>query len=126
MSHLDREFPQRVELGAGTVSEWGVEEVKTDGGWVVRNQRWSSPLLSFEISLPLMQRDDADYLELLDLWADSQGGLHSFNYIDHRDQTDATIIAVRFATPLRTTAVTPDLEHVDTFTLEQVRDGVSS
>ncbi len=124
--HLDRTFPQRIELGAVTVSEWGAEEIRTDGGWVVRNQRWSSPLVSFEISMPIMRRDDVDYLDLIDLWEEAQGTTHSFNYVDHRDESDATIIAVRFATPLRTTAIDGQLEHVDTFTLEQVRLGTPS
>lgn len=121
MGHLSREFPQRIALGAATISEWGVEEIRMDGGHVVRNQRWSAPLLTFEVSMPPMKRDDADYVELLDLWADSAGGLHSFDYVDHRDQTDSTNIAVRFATPLQTRALTPDIEVVETFTLEQVR-----
>ncbi len=124
--HIGSTFPQRIELGAITVSEWGVEEVVTDGGWVIRNQRWSTPLLRFEISMPLMRRDDADYIALLNLWDQAAGTTHSFDYIDHRDQTDSTVWEVRFATPLRTMAVTPDLEHVDTFTLEQVRDGTPS
>lgn len=122
MPHLDgRTFPQRISLGAVTESDWGVEVVQMDGGRTKRNQRWESPLRRFEISMPLMRRDDADYQAFLDLWEDSAGGVNSFDYIDHRDQTDSTIIAVRFATPIRTIAVTPDLEAVDQFTLEEVR-----
>lgn len=122
MSHLDgRTFPQRIALGATVVTEWGIEEVRTDGGFVKRNQRWATPLRSFQLTMPPMRRDDADYVAFLDLWDDSGGGLHSFDYIDHRDQSDATLIAVRFATPITTRALTPDLEIVDTFTLEEVR-----
>lgn len=120
--HLDgRTFPQRISLGAVTESDWGVETIQTDGGRTKRNQRWTNPLRRFEVAMPLMYRDDADYVAMLDLWEDSLGGLHSFDYIDHKDQTDSTVIAVRFATPLRTTAVTPDLEAVEPFTLEEVR-----
>lgn len=122
MSHLDgRTFPQRISLGAATESEWGVEVVQLDGGRTRRNQRWAAPLRSFEVAMPIMRRDDADYIALLSLWNDSGGGLNSFDYIDHKDQTDSTVIAVRFATPLRTTSVTPDLEAVEVFTLEEVR-----
>lgn len=122
MSHLDgRTFPQRIALGAITEIEWGTEEVQLDSGQVRRNQRWSAPMRSFEVSMPLMERDDQDYIDFLDLVADAKGRLHSFDYIDHKDQTDSTTIAVRFATPVRTMAVTPDLERVEPFTLEEVR-----
>ncbi len=120
--HLDgRTFPQRIALGALTESEWGVEVIKLDSGRTKRNQRWANPLRTFDLAMPLMRRDDADYQALLDLWEDSLGGIHSFDYIDHKDQTDSTVIAVRFATPLRTTSITPDLEAVEQFTLEEVR-----
>lgn len=120
--HLDgRTFPQRIALGAVTETDWSVEVIQTDGGRTKRNQRWANPLRRFEVAMPLMRRDDEDYQDFLELWDDSLGGLYSFDYIDHKDQTDSTVIAVRFATPIRTTAVTPDLEAVEPFTLEEVR-----
>ena len=122
MPHLTgRTFPQRISLGAVTEQDWGVEVIETDGGRAKRNQRWAAPLRRFEVAMPIMERSDTDYLALLDLWEDSLGGLHSFDYIDHKDQTDSTTIAVRFATPLRTVSVTPWLESVEPFTLEEVR-----
>jgi hypothetical protein len=122
MSHLDgRTLPQRIAIGAVTEIEWGTEELMLDSGQVVRNQRWAAPLRTFEVSMPIMARDDEDYTDFLQLVADAKGRLHSFDYIDHKDPTDSTVIAVRFATPVRTISITPDLERVEPFTLEEVR-----
>lgn len=122
MSHLDgRTFPQRIGLGSVTEIDWNTEEIQTDGGRTKRNQRWANPLRRFEGSVVAMERDDPDYVELVALYADAKGLQHSFDFIDPKDQTDSTIIAMRFITPLRITSLTPDLDLVESFTLEEVR-----
>lgn len=125
MTHLSSTLPDRIELGALRTEDWGTEVVTTDGGLDIRNNRWNAPLRSYDIALPPTKRDDADYVALRDLFAEAEGGLHSFDFLDW---SDGVTVAVRFDTPLRITGMTPDdgadkgIDHIDTFTLVEVKD----
>lgn len=120
--HLDQSLPQRIELGAVRRIEWDTQIVTTDGGHEVRNNRWLLPVRTWEFSLPLMERDDADYQALIDLWTAAEGSLHSFWLNDPEDDTDATVYPVRFDTPLQLSFPTTTHVHIDTFTLVEVKD----
>ncbi len=121
MSHLTTPFPRRIELGATRREDWNTQINTTDGGNEVRNNRWSTSLRSYEVSLPIMARTDADYIALKDLFAEAEGALHSFDFPDWSDYSD---VPVRFDTPLRITGLTPDQDHIDTFSLIEVRPEV--
>lgn len=121
MAHLAASLPRRVELGAVLRDDWGTEVVTTDGGHEVRNSRWSTSLRAYDVSLPPMRRDDPDYEALRELFTEAKGKLHSFNFHDWTDETHATIVAVRFDTPLQITGIAQHLDHIDTFTLAEVR-----
>jgi hypothetical protein len=45
-------LPEEVEIGAVRRLEYRTEIVETDGGFEVRNNRWGSPLRTFEVSFP--------------------------------------------------------------------------
>jgi hypothetical protein len=126
MAHLDRSLPQRIELGAVLRIDWQTEVVETDGGQEVRNNRRASPARYYDVSMPPMLRADADYLDLLDLYADAGGMLHSFDLNVWHDETNSTIVAVRFDSPLQITSLAPHLDHIDTFTLKQVEAELAS
>lgn len=121
MSHLDTPFPNRIELGAVRREDWNTQVNTSDDGLEVRNNRWSTSLRSYDISLPLMLRTDADYIALRALFAEAEGSLHSFDFIDW---SDGATVPVRFDTPLNITGHTPDHDHIDTFTLVEVRPAV--
>lgn len=121
MTHHAVNLPQQVELGATKRTEWQTEIVSTDSGHEVRNSRWASPLRSYDVSFPISQRNNSIYLAVLALYEQVEGGLHSFNFVDWTDETGGTVIPVRFDTPLMTTGVTTNLEHIETLTLVEVR-----
>lgn len=120
--HLDTSLPQRIELGAVRRLDWDTEIVRTDGGHEVRNNRWLLPLRTYEFSFPVMLREDVDYQALIDLWTQAEGMLHSFWLNDPEDDTDATVVPVRFDTPLQISFPASHLVHIDTFTLVEVKD----
>lgn len=114
-------LPEQVELGAVRRMEWRTEVVTSDSGREVRNNRWATPLKTYDLSFPPSQRDDAVYVAVVELYELVEGGLHSFNFVDWTDETGATVIPVRFDTPLTITGLAPHLDHIETLTLVEVR-----
>lgn len=121
MTHFTTRLPQQVELGAIRNLNYENEIVTTDGGYEVRNARWSSPLRTFEISFPTANRSDPVYQAVVALYAQTMGGLHSFEMIDWTDETGNTIVPVRFDTPLAIRGVDKYHDHIETLTLKEVR-----
>lgn len=117
MGHLSNSLPDRIERGAVRREEWGTEIIRTDGGAEVRNNRWAAPLRSYDVSMPLMERDDEDYIDLRALYAEAEGSLHTFDFLDWSD--DETVV-VRFDGPLQLTGHSPHLDYLS-FTLVEVR-----
>lgn len=122
MSHLNTFLPDELELGPVQRSEWGIEVVTTDGGHEVRNARWSAPLRTFEVSIPPSLRSGTVYLAVRALFDASLGGLHTFNFRDWTDETGSTIIRVRFASAMEIEGIAGHLDHISTFTLQEVRE----
>jgi hypothetical protein len=118
MADLSSTLPPQVEIGALRRLRYSTEIVTTDGGAEVRNARWEEPLREFEISFPISDRDNSIYNAVKDLYDEALGGLYSFNFVDW---TDGTTVAVRFDSPLPITGVTPELDHIETMTLVEVR-----
>jgi Conserved hypothetical protein 2217 (DUF2460) len=121
MTHLATFLPGEIELGPVQRTDWGIEVVTTDGGYEVRNARWSAPLRTFDISFPPSTRDGEVYQAVKQLYADSMGGLHSFNYRVWDDESGMTIVPVRFDSPLEIEGMAGHLDHIATFTLKEVR-----
>lgn len=122
MSHLDMFLPESVEIGAVKRFEWLPEIVTTDGGNEVRNQRRSRAKHYFDCAVPHSTRSGSAYLAVIQLFEDSLGGTYSFNLRDWTDDSGATVVKVRFDGELQITSPTPDLDHIDTFTLVEVFD----
>lgn len=99
---------------------WPPEVVTQDSGSEVRNQRWSRPKRSFELSFPPSLRDGAPYLAVIEMFEDTEGGNHTFDFVDWTDETDATVVKVRFDSDLQLTGITTTLDHIDTFTIVEV------
>lgn len=121
MAHIDTTLPEEVELGAIRRLKWETEVVTTDGGYEVRNSRWSSPLKTFEVSFPPATRDNGIYQAVIALYEAAEGGLHTFNFTDWTDETGGTVVRVRFDSPLEITGIATHLDHIETVTLVEVR-----
>jgi hypothetical protein len=124
--HIETFLPQRIEIGAIRAEDWETVVVRTDGGREVRNNRIEEPTRTWEVPTPVMKRDDADYLAIRALYSVTEGLLHSFNLNDPDDETDTTLVAVRFDTPLRVSYPASDLVKLETFTLIEVKGIVAS
>lgn len=118
--HLNMSLPTSVEIGAVKRFQWLSEIVATDGGNEVRNQRQSRAKRYYDVAMPHCTRDNSAYLAVLQLFEDSLGGTYSFNLTDWTDESGETIVKVRFDGELQITSPTPDLDHIDTFTLVEV------
>lgn len=118
MVDLARTLPEEVEIGATRRLEYSTEVVETDGGFEVRNSRWSQPLRVFEITYPHATRTDPVYQAVKELYDEARGGLYSFNF---KDWTDGQIVAVRFDSPLEIDTPAGHLDHIVSMTLKEVR-----
>lgn len=118
MAHLPLTLPGEVEIGAQRRADWNTEIVTTDSGGEVRNNRWSAPLRSYDISFPISDREDPIYLAVTALFAAAKGSLHSF---DFQDWAEGVAVPVRFDGPLQTVGVMSELEHIVGVTLVEVR-----
>lgn len=121
MADLTTTLPREIEIGAVKRTDWSTEIVTTDGGNEVRNSRWSAPLVSYEISFPVSDRAQANYQAVVALYAEAMGKLYSFNLVDWTDETGMTTVEVRFDTALQITSISGQIDHIDTFTLVEVR-----
>jgi uncharacterized protein (TIGR02217 family) len=75
-------------IGAGAVirPKFNTEIVKTDGGFEVRNSRWTYPLHTCEFDLsPGIAGDDADLEEFRELFYAAGGADESFKFRDRYD-----------------------------------------
>lgn len=118
MTHLASTLPSSVEIGAVRRLNWNTQVVTTDSGTEVRNNRWSAPLRTYDVSFPVSRRDDATYLAVIALYEEAEGSLHSFDFTDWADEE---VVAVRFDSPLTTSGIASHLEHIVEVTLVEVR-----
>lgn len=118
--HVELTLPSGIEVGPLQREKSGVRAVTTDGGHVVRNQRWSSPLRAYEASLPRRESSHADFVKVRAIWRKTREGAHSFNLTDW---IESNTVRVRFVGELDiSTPKRLPQHHIDTFTLEEVRD----
>ncbi len=126
MPDLTTTLPTEIEIGAVKRTNWNTEIVTTDGGREVRNARWSDPLVTYEVSFPTSTREQAIYSAVVALFEEAMGSLYSFNFVDWTDESGMTVVTVRFDGPLQITGVAGHIDHIDTFTLIEVRDAPDS
>jgi hypothetical protein len=121
MAEINTTLTENIEIGAVRRIVWDREIVRTDGGQEVRNTRWAAPLRSYEISMPSVSTsgDLTDYNAVLQVWEDSEGGTLTFTFHDWVDDED---VVVRFDSELQISSEAGHLRHIDTFTLQEVRD----
>lgn len=120
MTDFADHLPEEVEIGAVKRTEWGTEIVTTDGGFEVRNNRWSRPKLSFEVSFPHSRRDDDIYQAVIALYEKCEGMTHSFLMTDWTDESGGTVVRVRFDSPLEIMSPASHLDHIETLILREV------
>jgi uncharacterized protein (TIGR02217 family) len=121
MAHINSTLPIQIELGAVRRERWGTEIVTTDGGHEVRNNRWATPLRTYDVSFPPAVRTDPVYLSVIELYAEAEGSLHSFDFTDWTDETGGTVVKVRFDTPLEIVGLATHLDQIENMTLVEVR-----
>lgn len=119
MADLALTLPESVEIGARRILDYSTEVVTTDGGFEVRNARWSTPLRVFEVNYPTSLRDGADHKEVLAIYEAALGGLLSFNF---KDWTDGQIVPVRFDSPLEIESPATHLDQIVSVRLKEVRE----
>jgi hypothetical protein len=118
--HIASQFTRNIEIGAVRVhGQDGLEIVSTDGGKEVRNLRAEAEARRWEISMPTINTngDTDDYDSARQMWADTERGLHTFDFYDF---IDGELVKVRFDSPLQITAPAAHLRHIDTFTIKEV------
>lgn len=115
MTHLARTLPTDVEAGAQRRLNWNTQVVQQDSGAEVRNNRWSAPLRAYDVSYPVRYRTEQTYLDVVDLFEEAQGNLHSFNFTDW---ATGETIKVRFDGPLTTTGEGEHLETIEVSLME--------
>jgi len=118
--HLWLSLPAAIESGLVRASEQSLEVVTTDGGYEVRNSRWSSPLRSWHPSYPIADADDDTHAAVEQMWEDTNFGADTFNFTDPK-RGDATRARVDGSLQF-TNQEGGSLYHLDTFTLKEVRD----
>jgi hypothetical protein len=119
MAHLNFTFPTRMGNGAKRIARWDVEIVSTDGGGEVRNSRWSEPLWTFEVPIPIFASDDhEDFQFIQQLWEDANGATHTFNFWDDLKQVTRV---VRFEEDLQISDVVGPYRQFETIRLQEVR-----
>jgi hypothetical protein len=86
--HLWLSLPTSIENGAVRMLQQDKEVVLTDGGYEVRNTRWSGPLRSFQIGYNNASSwTDDDHAAVEQMWRDTNGGTDTFNFADGRTAT---------------------------------------
>lgn len=116
--HIHVSLPTAIENGARRILQWSKEVATTDGGWEVRNSRWSSPLRLYEVGFNNADIDKADHATVEWIWRQTAGGTHSFNLYD--EKSDETV-RVRFDADLQFTNTVGPFYRIDTFPLREVR-----
>ena len=117
--HLSVSLPTSIENGARQFYQWDKEVVRTDGGHEVRNTRWDAPLRYFEISFPNRKLDDVDHAAVAQMWLDTEGGTHTFDFYDERA---SETIKVRFDGDLQFSHTVGPFHRIEAFTLREVLD----
>lgn len=72
---IDDRLTEDIEVQAKARPRYSTEIITTDGGWEVRNSRWSYPLHRFEFNLSPNARDAVDFVAFRDLFY-AAGGAH--------------------------------------------------
>lgn len=118
MGHVATRLTENIENGALRIeNQEGLEVVRMDNLRTVRNSRVEEDPVRWEISLPMVHiegGDTVDYDALRQLWADTERGLHTF---DFKCFVDDEVHKVRFESPLQISAPAGHLRHVETLTI---------
>jgi hypothetical protein len=117
--HLWLSLPTGIENGAVRMIQQDKEIVLTDGGYEVRNTRWSGPLRSWQVAYNNADLTSDDHAAVEQMWRDTNGGTDTFKWSDERTGDTAR---VRFDAELQFTNTVGPFYHLDTFTLREVRD----
>lgn len=117
--HLWLSLPDDVESGMVRSLTQDKEVVDTDGGFEVRNTRWSSPLRGWQTAFGFGDADDAIHAAVEQLWEDTASGVDTFNFTDPKS---GDVARARFDGPLQYTNQVGPLYHLDGFALKEVRD----
>lgn len=117
--HLWLSLPTSIENGAVRMLQQDKEIILTDGGYEVRNTRWSGPLRSWQIGFNNAAIDNTAHAAVEQMWRDTNGGTDTFNFADERTGDTAR---VRFDAELQFTNTVGPYYHLDTFTIREVRD----
>lgn len=112
-------LPTAIEKGSVRLLTQDKEVIETDGGFELRNTRWSGPLRRWQVGYPNKALNDANHAAVETMWRDTDAGADSFNFYDEKSGDTAQ---VRFDGDLQMVNTTMQIYRIDTFTLKEVRD----
>jgi hypothetical protein len=90
---LTSTLPNAVENMAVKELVYSTELVRTDGGAVMANSRWSEPLATWSVTTKPYQRNELDYIDTVNLFHAALGSGDTFTLHDIETCAD---VAVRF------------------------------
>lgn len=117
MADVTERLTTRIEASAVKRNAYSTEVVRTDGGAEHRNQRWSTPLAEWDITIPPSKRNSADYAAAVALFAAVKGSLLTFSFHDVETCAD---VEVRIKDDTITFSGVGNLASID-LTLTEVR-----
>jgi hypothetical protein len=82
MADVANRLPLRVEDKVSRRPDFGTELNRTDGGGQFTNQRWSAPLWVWDITIPLIRPDGAEYAAVHALLEATGGDARTFDFHD--------------------------------------------
>lgn len=88
---LTSTLPNAVENMAVKDLDYATEIVRTDGGSVMANSRWSEPLATWSVTTKPYKRNDTDYVDTVNLFHAALGSGDTFSFHDIETCTDKTV-----------------------------------
>lgn len=112
-------LPDTIESGMIRAKSRDKAVVDTDGGYEVRNTRWSGPLRNWQTAFGYGNSTDVNFAAVEAMWDNTDAGVDTFNFTDPKSND---LTQVRFDGPLQYTHDSGPLYHLDSFALKEVRD----
>ncbi len=91
MADVSERLPSRIEASAVKRPAYSTEIVRTDGGGVHANARWSGSLAEWDINIPPCKRNSQDYLATMALFDAVRGSHLTFDFHDVETCADVEV-----------------------------------
>jgi hypothetical protein len=89
--HLWLSLPTAIEKGSARFLQQKKEVEETDGGFEVRNTRWSGPLRSWQVGYPNKPLSDVNHAAVEQMYRNTNAGTDTFNFYDEKSDDTARV-----------------------------------